>query len=267
MTGIAVGALIILLKIIDLRRTPEVKEGERGIETRILGWALFFVLFCWIAVWMRFYRFPEVWVFFIPITLAVVTWFIILCLQLPGDPADAGNPSDADTYADSNRPTVAAEPPQTFAIDGSNIAGLQGFDPSIATCIARELATKGHTVRLFFDANVGFRTTGSRNVTTNELSEWYNFPAENITIVPGGTAADPWILRWALHNGATIISNDLYRDHRDDFPRFDFALKLEKAVLIGDDIWLERGSAPITYQRCMGPEAHAATSALKPSAH
>ncbi|RYF36080.1 MAG: hypothetical protein EOO38_28185 [Cytophagaceae bacterium] len=254
-TGIAVGALIILLKIFDLRRTPEVKEGERGIETQVVGISFVLIVFCWLAVWMRFSRSPEIWVFLVPVTLAVVAWLVILGLQLPGDNADIENYLDSDADLDSKQLAVVAVSPQTFAIDGSNIASLQGFEPSLATSIARELTAKGHKVRLFFDANVGFRATGSRHLTNDELSALYDFPAENITIVPGGTAADPWILRWALHNDVTVISNDQYRDHRDYFSSFDFALKLEKAVLIDEDIWLERATAPITYKRSMGPEA------------
>lgn len=258
--GGLIGFSWVFFKLREVLRPERVKRRDRIQERWSVPILALFLVLMWWALWEELVALEQGFQLFLTASLGILSWLIVVFFQLK-NPLPAMEPPKEAKVA----PEIAPESELAFAIDGSNIASQQGFDPAIATSIARALSDEGHTVRVFFDANVGFRMGLERHISVEELSQRYDYPASSITIVPGGTVADGWILRWAVHNGATIITNDQYRDHREAFPKFDFERKIEKASVMGDDIWLEHRPDPITYRRAMEPEA-APTDQAKSSA-
>lgn len=258
--GGVIGFSWVFFKLREVLWPERVKRRDR-IQERwsVLIGSLLLIVF-WSFFWEELFAAKPGYQFFLTATLGVLTWSGVVLFQLKQPLPDVEEQPPAIEGEE-----VAFERELAFAIDGSNIASQQGFDPAICTSIARVLSDEGHTVRIFFDANVGYRMGLKDNISVEELCQRYDFPASSITIVPGGTVADGWILRWAVHNGATIITNDQYRDHREAFPKFDFERKIEKASVMGDDIWLEHRPNPITYTRAIEPE-EAPTDQVKPSA-
>ena len=98
-------------------------------------------------------------------------------------------------------------------IDGSNVMhwadGAPSLDPVRA--VVAEVSRRGLTPGVIFDANVGYKI-GDRYQDDQELARKLGLPEAQVLVVPKGTPADDYILRAARDLGATVVSNDRYRD-------------------------------------------------------
>jgi len=186
----------------------------------------------------------EGYPFFVSVTFGVAAWTLVVIAQWSQPLPPAVPP-----------PETNPEPkkfPNTYAIDGSNIARVNnGFSLEVVRALVRALSVEGNNVRVFFDANIGFLAKQAgyvghgNSLTDKEIADYLEIPNSNVTIVPGGTAADPWILKWAKHAHAFTISNDRYRDHQASFPDFDENVDRVTLTLIGHQIWLSDRDRPI----------------------
>jgi hypothetical protein len=194
----------------------------------------------------------EGYQFFLGLTIGVTIWGLVVLSQL-------SQPLPKPDLLDTSRCEVEPEaepkaPPKSYAIDGSNIARVnEGFSIKIVSTLARALAAEGHEVHIFFDANIGYlaseaghASNGDGPLSLSEIANLLSFPKSSVTVVPGGTAADGWILRWAQHSNALIVTNDRYRDHLEDFQDFDEEVDRVTLTLIGDRIWLSDRKQPIS---------------------
>lgn len=190
--------------------------------------------------------------FFISITIGVTAWGAVVLAQF-SQPLPEPDLLDTSVSEDNPAPEPKAHP-KTYAIDGNNIARVnEGFSIEIVSTLARTLAAEGHNVHVFFDANIGYlakeagsAARGGEPLSLGEIADLLAFPKSSITVVPGGTAADGWILRWAKHNKALIVTNDRYRDHLEHFQDFDEKVDRVTLTLIGDKIWLSDRKQPIS---------------------
>lgn len=105
-------------------------------------------------------------------------------------------------------------------IDGSNVMHWQGGAPSLVPVVSAILAleSKGFTVGVIFDANVGYKTH-DRYQDDREMARRLSLPEERVLVVPKGTPADEYILTAAQDLAARVVTNDRFRDWRDRFPR------------------------------------------------
>lgn len=104
-------------------------------------------------------------------------------------------------------------------IDGSNVLFWNNNTPDLATvaAVAKEMAGRGLTAGVIFDANVGYRI-GDRYQDDRELAHRLGLPEERVLVVPKGTPADKYILQSARGLKAKIVTNDRYRDWAEEFP-------------------------------------------------
>ncbi len=104
-------------------------------------------------------------------------------------------------------------------IDGSNVMhwadGAPSLDPVRA--VVAEVSRRGLTPGVIFDANVGYKI-GDRYQDDQELARKLGLPEAQVLVVPKGTPADDYILRAARDLGATVVSNDRYRDWQETYP-------------------------------------------------
>lgn len=104
-------------------------------------------------------------------------------------------------------------------IDGSNVMHWADGRPSLEPVLAvvAEVSRRGMTPGIIFDANVGYKI-GDRYQDDRELARKLGLPEAQVLVVPKGTPADEYILQAARDLGATIISNDRYRDWQETYP-------------------------------------------------
>ena len=104
-------------------------------------------------------------------------------------------------------------------VDGSNVMYWRDGNPRIEPVqeVVRHLTALGYKPGVMFDANAGYLFAGSYR-GDKAISKLLNLPVECVTVVPKGSPADPFILKAARDRGASVISNDRFRDWVCDFP-------------------------------------------------
>ncbi|PTX53579.1 Zc3h12a-like ribonuclease protein [Gemmobacter caeni] len=110
-------------------------------------------------------------------------------------------------------------PQATVLVDGSNVvmweknSGLTD-KAQLATLqsVIDLLMAEGRAVKVIFDANIAYTLFG-RGMSVEELTRRIARPAADIEMTAKGQIADAWLIDSAFTTGATIVSNDLYRDH------------------------------------------------------
>jgi len=124
---------------------------------------------------------------------------------------------------------VPPAPERLIVVDGSNVMHWDEAGPSLKVLgrVIDDLRDRGFVPQVYFDANVGYKIAG-RHMKEAEIARVLRLRAAQITLSPSGTPADPLLIDFALRRGARVVSNDRYRDWREDFPRLG-----DKGVLVG----------------------------------
>lgn len=129
-----------------------------------------------------------------------------------------------------------------FVIDGNNIARLDGGELDLAAVrsLACFLLSRGDNVRVYFDANIGMLISGGKNhLGSADLAEMLGISEGVVSIVPGGSLADEWILLFADEHGAVVLSNDRFRDFEDKYPFIAEKDRLLKVMREGDRLRIQ----------------------------
>ena len=128
-------------------------------------------------------------------------------------------PRRLDGDADAPLSKKSAFKRRHLVIDGSNVLDWNGNQPDIRTVLqtVKQVKAAGFTPGVIFDANVGYKI-GNRYLDDTDLARLLGLPVERVLVVPKGVAADQYILKSARNLGASIVTNDRYRDWAQEFP-------------------------------------------------
>lgn len=135
---------------------------------------------------------------------------------------------------------VSRAPGRSIVIDGSNIMHWNGDAPRLDTLqeVVRRLADQGYQPGVVFDANAGYKLTG-RYMDDRPLARALGLPADRVLVVPRGEPADPVILRVARDLGASVLSNDRFRDWQAEFPEVAQPGHVRRGGYRAGVLWLE----------------------------
>ena len=105
-----------------------------------------------------------------------------------------------------------------IVVDGSNVMHWGG-DPSVKVlrAIVADLRAQGYRPRMFFDANVGYKLA-DRHMSEGQVAKRIGVPPSDVTIVPSGEPADPFLLKDAETRSLTVVSDDRFRDWTVAYP-------------------------------------------------
>lgn len=125
-------------------------------------------------------------------------------------------------------------------IDGSNVMHWGDNSPRFAPIsqVVRVLETRGYQAGVMFDANAGYKLAG-RYMNDFEFGRHLGIGKDRIMVVPRGTQADPFLLRYASQAGAIVISNDRFRDWLAEFPDFAQPGRLVRGGSRDGKVWLD----------------------------
>ncbi|WP_156169170.1 NYN domain-containing protein [Wenxinia marina] len=101
-----------------------------------------------------------------------------------------------------------------FVIDGSNVMHWSRDEPELRDVLAviEILRARGARVHVFFDASAGHRlVAGYRG--GRDFARALGLRSGEVTVVDQGVVADVPILQRARATGATVVTQDRYRDH------------------------------------------------------
>ena len=88
--------------------------------------------------------------------------------------------------------------------------------------VIEKLVAAGFEPVIWFDANVGY-LVADRYMNPYKLSQALHYPENRIYVAPKGTPADPLLIQAATDLSAPIVSNDRFRDWKEQFPQVDQA--------------------------------------------
>jgi hypothetical protein len=250
--GLTFGFCWFPFKLYEWLRPEKITRRDRVNERIAVPVGLGLLVLIWVYFGKEILSKGEGYQFFLGATIGVTIWGLVVLSQL-------SQPLPEPDLLDTSRCEVEPEaepkaPTKTYAIDGNNIARVNnGFSMNVVSVLARTLVAEGHGVHVFFDANIGYLSKGAGHtargdgpLSLGELADLLSLPESSMTVVPGGTTADVWILRWAKHSNALIVTNDRYADHLEDFQEFDEELDRVTLTLIGNHIWLSDRKQPIS---------------------
>jgi hypothetical protein len=130
------------------------------------------------------------------------------------------------------------EPGALVIVDGSNVAHSSEGERAVLaniTAVCDKLREEGYDPVVVVDAalrhQIDDRAAYERLVDAGSLRQ-----------APAGTDADYFILSFARELGASIVSNDRFRDRRKSFP--DAAKRLIKYMVVKGEVVLERRTGP-----------------------
>ena len=106
-----------------------------------------------------------------------------------------------------------------IVVDGSNVMHWGG-DPSIMVLqrVVGALKERGYEPIVYFDANVGYKLS-NKHICGREMATQLGLPAEDVTLAPSGTPADPILLKHAADDGRRVVTNDRFLDWKQDVPK------------------------------------------------
>lgn len=125
-------------------------------------------------------------------------------------------------------------------IDGSNVMHWRDGTPSLAPlrAVIGVVRAAGFELGIVFDANAGYKLFG-RYLDDADLARKLDLPADQVLVVPKGQPADPVLLAIARDRGASIITNDRYRDWAETHPEIATPGHLIRGGWRDDEIWLD----------------------------
>jgi Zc3h12a-like Ribonuclease NYN domain len=131
---------------------------------------------------------------------------LILLLQATAGPREA------------HREDITA-PHRWILVDGSNVMHWMDNTPRIETvrAVVSELMMRGYSPGVVFDANAGYKI-GATYKGERELGRLVGLPQDRVFVVPKGKQADPYLLDAARDLGATVVTNDRFRDWAEAHP-------------------------------------------------
>lgn len=131
---------------------------------------------------------------------------------------------------------------QWILVDGSNVMHWKDETPQLSTVreVLRDLADRGFSPGVIFDANVGYKVTGHYQ-DDRELACLLDLPEERVLVVPKGTQADPYLLKTARDLAAQVVTNDQFRDWSKDYPEVRERGFLIKGGYRAGKLWIEDG--------------------------
>lgn len=129
-----------------------------------------------------------------------------------------------------------------IVVDGSNVMYWRDNTPSIDTVVevVQDLVESGHTPGVVFDANAGYLIS-DRFMNDLAFAKLLNLPRDRVMIAPKGTPADPLVLAAARDLGARVVSNDQFRDWKEDHPEIAEPRYLIKGGYSAGELWLNLG--------------------------
>lgn len=107
-------------------------------------------------------------------------------------------------------------------IDGSNVMYWNGDTPRLSTLrdVVRMAEAQGYQPGVIFDANAGYKLC-DRYLNDKDFAKLLSLRRDRVMVVNKGEPADPTILAAARDTGATVISNDRFRDWAERFPEVE----------------------------------------------
>ena len=107
----------------------------------------------------------------------------------------------------------------TIIVDGSNVMHWGG-EPSqmVLTRVIAEIVAQGHRPHIYFDANAGYKLF-DKFMSEAAMAQISGVLPAQVTVVPGGTPADPVLLEHAVSARVRVVTNDQFRDWKSQFPQ------------------------------------------------
>jgi hypothetical protein len=182
-----------------------------------------FLLLLVSAVWVVATVFMPGWLAWLPVALGVTAtaiWWMLRSLR------------------SASQGSVAQ--PKDVIVDGSNVMHWKDGTPKIETvrAVVQDLTRRGYSPGVMFDANAGYLLTGTYQ-HDGFFGKALGLPQGRVMVVPKGTPADPHILNAARDKGARIVTNDRFRDWRDQFPEARKRGHLIRGGFKSGQLWLE----------------------------
>ena len=129
---------------------------------------------------------------------------------------------------------------RSIVVDGSNVMHWKGETAQLTTLqeVVRSLADQGYQPGVVFDANAGYKLSG-RYMDDSPLAFALGLSTDRVLVVPRGEPADPVILTAARELGATVLSNDRFRDWAEHFPEVAQPGHLRRGGYRNGVLWME----------------------------
>ncbi|GHA60481.1 hypothetical protein GCM10008927_27500 [Amylibacter ulvae] len=160
------------------------------------------------------------------------------------DPPET-SPSSASKTATAHKKAKSSKF-KSIAIDGSNVFLRRDPNLLVMHMMVVTLLEMGHEVHVFFDANIyyvmeesGIVFSGNGN-HHNQIAEAFGIPTTDITIVPGGSQADHFILPFADKPNGVVITNDRFSEFAQDFPWVKHKKRLAKFDVVQNHLLIPR---------------------------
>lgn len=130
--------------------------------------------------------------------------------------------------------------PRWAVVDGSNVLYWRRDEPDLHSVrlVIEKLVAAGLDPVIWFDANVGYLVSG-RYMNPYRLSQALRYPESRIYVAPKGTPADPLLIQAATDLNAHIVSNDRFRDWKEQFPQVDQAELFLRGEIVKGGVTLQ----------------------------
>ncbi|WP_300549549.1 hypothetical protein [Roseovarius sp.] len=131
-------------------------------------------------------------------------------------------------------------------IDGSNVMYWKDNTPKIETLreVIAYLRELERTPAVVFDANAGYLLAGKYQ-HDYAMANHLGLTEECVMVVPKGTVADTFLLTAARDFNAPIVTDDRYRDWKEDFPEIAQPGRLIRGGYREEALWLEAIEPPV----------------------
>ena len=131
-----------------------------------------------------------------------------------------------------------------IVLDGSNIMHWKDGKPKVETVreVVQYLKGQGYSPGVVFDANAGHILFGKYHHHC-AMGKQIGLPEDRVMVAQKGTPADPTILAAARDLGASIVTNDRYKDWSDTHPEVHDPGRLIRGGYREGALWLDMAVA------------------------